>query len=78
MENIERKHRENERIQKRIQTLKRQLYAMREYQNQSAPGLLSKEETSLNYYKQQLEMRIKKNDSLIQEHGGVGQRVVGH
>lgn len=67
MENIERKQRENERIVKRIQTLKRQLYAMREYQSQSASGLVSKDESTLEYYKQQLELRVKRNDALAHE-----------
>ena len=67
METIERKEREGERIVKRIQNLKRQLYSMREYETQSSTGLMSKQETALAYYKQQLEARIKKNDMLIQE-----------
>ena len=65
--NIVKKNAEVERIKKRIQTLKRQLYSMREYESQKT-GDKTKEEIALEYYKQHLEQRIKKNDTVIEAH----------
>jgi hypothetical protein len=65
--NLVKKSAEVERIKKRIQTLKRQLYSMREYESQKT-GDKTKEEIALEYYKQHLEQRIKKNDTVIEAH----------